>query len=85
MDIIIVIAITGSGNSPNILKALEVAKHFNAVTIAFLGFDGGKVKELVDHPLIFEDTHFGRIEDAHLILEHLISSALYGMVNPVDS
>lgn len=77
----VVIAITGSGNSPNILKAIEVAKRFKAVTIGFLGFDGGKVKDLVDHPLIFNDDHYGRIEDAHLILEHLISSALYEKVN----
>lgn len=77
----VVIAITGSGNSPNILKAIEVAKRFKAVTVGFLGFDGGKVKDLVDHPLIFNDDHYGRIEDAHLILEHLISSALYEKVN----
>lgn len=77
----VVIAITGSGNSPNILKAIEVAKRFKAITIGFLGFDGGKVKDLVDHPLIFNDDHYGRIEDAHLILEHLISSALYEKVN----
>ena len=40
-----------------------------------------KVKDLADYPLIFKDNHYGRIEDAHLILCHLISSVLYEMVN----
>ena len=76
----VVIAITGSGNSINVIKALEVAKQSEAITIAFLGFDGGKVKDMVDHPLVFEDDHYGRVEDAHLILEHLISQALCDMI-----
>jgi len=77
----VVIAITGSGNSTNIIKALEVARQSKAITIAFLGFDGGKVKDMVDYPLIFEDDHYGRVEDAHLILEHLISSVLCKRIN----
>ncbi len=77
----VVIAITGSGNSINIIKALEVAKQSKAITVAFLGFDGGKVKDLVDYPLVFRDDHYGRVEDAHLILEHLISQALCDMIN----
>ncbi len=77
----VVIVITGSGNSPNVIKAVEVAKQSKAITIAFLGFNGGKVKNMVEYPLLFRDTHFGRIEDSHLILCHLISSALYEKVN----
>ena len=77
----VVIAITGSGNSVNVIKALDVAKQAKAITIAFLGFDGGKVKDMVDYPLIFEDSHYGRVEDAHMILEHLISSALCEKIN----
>ena len=80
----VVIAITGSGNSPNVIKAIEVAKESGAKIISFLGFDGGKVKDLADYPLIFKDNHYGRIEDAHIILEHLISSILSDMINLPD-
>lgn len=77
----VVIALTGSGNSTNIIKAVKTAKELGAKTIGFLGFDGGKVKDLVDYPLVFKDDHYGRIEDSHLILEHLISSILCDMIN----
>ena len=68
----ILIAITGSGNSENILKALRVAQDKKAITVAFLGSDGGKAKNLSDYYIIYEDVHYGRIEDSHSILSHLI-------------
>ncbi|MBS3132503.1 SIS domain-containing protein [Candidatus Woesearchaeota archaeon] len=73
----VVIAITGSGNSSNIIKGIEMAKRFKAKTIALLGFDGGKVKELVEHHILVKSDHYGRIEDCHLMLQHLISSYLH--------
>ncbi|MBN1468009.1 MAG: SIS domain-containing protein [Fusobacteriaceae bacterium] len=72
----VVIAITGSGNSKNILNAIELASKRGATTIGFLGFDGGKLKGMVDHYIHILSNHYGRIEDMHLILEHLISSYL---------
>jgi len=72
----VVIAITGSGNSPNIIKGVELAKKFNAKTIAFLGFDGGKVKDIVDHHILLKSQDYGRIEDCHLMLHHIITSYL---------
>ncbi len=72
----IVIFITGSGNSENILQAIKLANQNKAVSIGFLGFDGGKAKSMLDHYIIFEDNHYGRVEDSHLILEHLICSML---------
>lgn len=77
----VVIAITGSGNSPNVVKAVGEAKKRGAKTIAFLGFDGGKVRGLADVSIIFPDTHYGRIEDSHLLLEHLICSYLKEKIN----
>jgi dTDP-L-rhamnose 4-epimerase len=68
----VLIVITGSGNSENVLRAIEIAQKNKAITIAFLGSDGGKAKDLVDHYILYEDTHYGRIEDAHSILSHLI-------------
>lgn len=72
----IVIGISGSGNSENVIRALELACRKGAITIGLLGFDGGRMKEIVDHYIWFKEAHYGRVEDAHLILEHLISHFL---------
>ena len=75
----IVVAISGSGNSKNILNAVDSASKSGATTIGFLGFDGGKLKEKVDHYIHVPSNHYGRIEDLHLVLAHLISSYLTEM------
>ena len=75
----IVIAITGSGNSQNILNAVDTASKSGAITIGFLGFDGGKLKSKVDYYIHIPSNHYGRIEDLHLVLAHLISSYLNKM------
>jgi len=75
----IVIAITGSGNSQNILNAADTASKSGAITIGFLGFDGGKLKDKVDYYIHIPSNHYGRIEDLHLVLSHLISSYLTEM------
>ena len=72
----VLIAITGSGNSPNIVRAMEWAQDAGLETIALLGFDGGKVRTIADHVLLFGEGHYGRIEDAHMILEHMIANYL---------
>ncbi len=69
----VVIALTGSGNSPNVIKAVELAKKFKAKTIAFLGFDGGKLKNIVDHHVHVKSSHYGRVEDCHDMLHHLVT------------
>jgi len=75
----VLIAITGSGNSPNIIRAMEWAKDEGLDTIALLGFDGGKARSIADHVLLFAEDHYGRIEDAHMILEHMIANYLAEM------
>ncbi len=70
----ILIAVSGSGNSENILRAIKVAQDKKAIVLGFFGSDGGKAKDLVDHHIIYEETHYGRIEDSHSIFSHLISS-----------
>ncbi len=72
----LLVSITGSGNSPNIVRAAEWAREAGMTTISLLGFDGGKMKALSDHVLLFPEGHYGRIEDAHLILEHMIANYL---------
>lgn len=68
----VVIALSASGNSKNILNAVKYAKEKGAITIAFTGFGGGKLKNLTDECLISDSNEFGPVEDSHLILEHLI-------------
>ena len=70
----VVIMITASGNSPNILLAAECARNHGAITIGLIGFGGGKLKEMVDHHITISSRDFGNVEDVHLILEHAISA-----------
>jgi len=72
----VVIGISGSGNSPNVLKAIEYAKKQNAVTIGFTGFDGGKLKKLVMYSVHVPCDCMEMVEDIHLALTHLVSSYL---------
>lgn len=77
----VVIAISTSGNSANILKALETARQLNAVTIGFTGDEGGKLKNLVDYCIFIPDDYIGRQEDGHMILDHVISYTLRWMIS----
>jgi len=63
---------SGSGNSPNILRALEVARRLQVCSISFLGFDGGKAKALSDVALHFPVHDMQVAEDLHMIAGHLL-------------
>ena len=76
----LVIAFTGSGNSKNILNAIGYANSNGAQTIAFTGFNGGKIKDLAKTYLIVPSDNMERIEDIHLMLEHLIHLYLLGEI-----
>lgn len=65
-------AISGSGNSPNVLRALEFARKKAAITVGMGGFAGGKMKALLDCAVIVPSDNMQRIEDAHVILSHMI-------------
>ena len=69
----VVIGISGSGNSPNIVKAIELANKMGCITICLLGFDGGKLKDIAQKFIHVKDDNYGRIEDVHLSLAHIIS------------
>jgi len=71
----VVIAITVSGNSPNILRAVEYARKNDAVSIGFIGFSGGKLSPLVDEKIVINSSNYGCVEDIHLILAHMISQS----------
>ncbi len=68
----VVIAISGSGNSPNVIRAIECARSTGCYTIGLSGKDGGQLRPLVDLSLHVDDQHMGRIEDAHMVMMHMI-------------
>lgn len=72
----VVIGISGSGNSKNILKAVKLANSMGAITIGMTGFDGGRLKGVVDLCLHIPNSCMGQVEDAHLILVHLMCTCL---------
>jgi D-sedoheptulose 7-phosphate isomerase len=72
----VVIGISASGNSKNVLKAIELANHLSAKTIGFTGFDGGELMHLVNLNIHVPSTRIGQVEDIHLMLEHMICDAL---------
>ncbi len=72
----IVIGISGSGNSPNVLKGVKVAKNKGATAVGFIGFDGGRLKSVVDIAIIVPSHNMEQVEDIHLLLEHVITTCL---------
>lgn len=65
-------AISGSGNSPNVIKAMEYAASIGCRTLALTGRDGGKLGEMAELNIQVPEPHMGRIEDAHHIICHMI-------------
>lgn len=72
----VVIGISGSGNSANVLHAIKLARSAQAVTIGFAGFDGGKLRDLADICIHVPSNCMEQVEDIHLMLGHLICTCL---------
>lgn len=72
----ILIAISCSGNSPNIIKTVEYAKNIGSIVIGLTGFDGGRLKQLSDINFHVDADigDYGLVEDLHMILDHIIYS-----------
>ena len=68
----VLLAISGSGNSENVIRAVQYANETGCHTIGFTGFDGGKLRSLVERCIVIDSDHMGRIEDMHVILQHII-------------
>jgi D-sedoheptulose 7-phosphate isomerase len=68
----VVMAISGSGNSPNVIQALEYGNSIGCRTIALTGRDGGELGRIAQLNLQVAHQHMGRIEDAHMIVTHMI-------------
>jgi len=69
----VLIAISGSGNSPNVVRAVEYANSIGCHTIAMTGRDGGKLSPLAEVNIQAVEPHMGRIEDVHMIVAHMIA------------
>jgi len=72
----IVIGISTSGKSPNVIRAIEHANEVGAITIGFTGFDGGLLGSMVDIHVHVPSDCIEQVEDIHLVLEHLICKTL---------
>jgi D-sedoheptulose 7-phosphate isomerase len=68
----LLVAISGSGNSPNVLKAVQAAREMDVKTVGLTGFGGGQLAGMVDLAVVIDSHHMGRVEDLHMIVVHLI-------------
>lgn len=74
----VVVGISASGNSPNILKAFDYARSAGVKTVALTAFDGGKMKPMADEGIHVptDPKEYGPAEDAHMVLDHLVGAYL---------
>lgn len=74
----LLVVISASGNSPNVVAAVRLTKELGGVTVGVVGFDGGELAQICDH-VIHVRSHkgeYGPVEDIHLVLDHMITSYL---------
>lgn len=77
----VVIGISGSGNSENVYKALEYANEQGAVSVALVGYDGGRIKKIAKYSIHVNVNNMQIVEDIHLIMDHLMMYILSGMMD----
>jgi D-sedoheptulose 7-phosphate isomerase len=77
----LVIGISGSGNSENVLRAIRYAKENGGATVGFSGFSGGKLAELVDVSFVARVDDMQQVEDVHIIMVHMIMQAVFGALH----
>lgn len=78
------VAISGSGNSLNILRAAEVAHENGATVVGFMGFDGGRLRAHCDCGILVPCDVMAQVEDAHLIIQHAICTYLREVIAYAD-
>lgn len=81
----VVVIISASGNSPNVVNACYRAKELGLVTVAMVGFDGGKLKRIADHVLHVPVDNCGMVEDLHQASMHLITQYLNRAWSPPEA
>jgi len=68
----LLVAVSASGNSPNVIKAIRYAQSQCAEVAAILGFDGGQAAQLADLAVVVASDHYGVVEDVHLVINHIL-------------
>ena len=81
----LLVAISASGNSPNILAAVDAAKQIGVKVIGLTGFGGGKLAKLADISFVVPSDGYGPVEDVHMILDHIITGYLYEKLKETHS
>ncbi len=81
----VLVAFSGSGNSPNIVNALEEAKTIGMTSYAVLGYSGGKAKALADVPIHFAIDDMQIAEDAQMVIGHMLMQWLYAQRGDISS
>ena len=81
----VLVAISASGNSPNIIAAVEAAKQIGVTVLGLTGFGGGKLAKMADVSLVVPSDGYGPVEDVHMILDHIITSYLYEKMKATHS
>jgi D-sedoheptulose 7-phosphate isomerase len=74
----LLVAVSGSGNSPNILKAIEATRCAGGKVLGVVGYDGGKMKPLCDHSVWVPSFDMQLCEDVHLMFGHMVMKTLCG-------
>jgi len=74
----LVIAVSGSGNSPNVVRAIEYANGIGADTLAVVGYDGGALKRIAKHCVWVPSFDMQLCEDVHLMFGHMVMKSLCG-------
>ncbi len=82
----VLVAISASGNSPNIIKALEFAKTNKMFIVGLSGFDGGKLKQMSDLAINVSTPkgEYGPVEDLHMVVDHLVGAYLCRLVKQTE-
>ncbi len=80
----LVIGISGSGNSKNVLKAIEYANDKGAKTLGLTGFDGGNLADLAKVALVIRINDMQKVEDTHLIITHMIMQIAYKKLHAIS-
>jgi len=81
----VLVAISASGNSPNIIAAVEAAKQIGVTVLGLAGFTGGKLSQMADVSLVVPSDGYGPVEDVHMILDHIITGYLYEKLKATHS
>lgn len=72
----VVVAISASGNSPNVLSAVTAARELGATTVGLSGYYGGKLAGMVDIPVVVNNHSIEQIEDLHMMIEHMVTASV---------